>query len=136
MSITNVFQVYDGPNVLSPLVTTLDDGSVIPAPIFSNGSTLTMAYKSYPRRGLLDMSYTSTDQGAIQQVYNDITCFKVCILLMCCFRIGRGCGGRIYNVKGMVTSPMYPNLYKVSSTCRWDIAVPRPNSVKISFKGV
>ncbi|KAL4149890.1 hypothetical protein QTP88_003741 [Uroleucon formosanum] len=108
---SNYLKVYDGPNVLSPLVITLDGASVIPAPIFSNGSTLTMAYKAYPRRGLLDMSYTSTDQG-------------------------RGCGGRIYNVKGMVTSPMYPNLYKVSSTCRWDIAVPRPNSVKISFKGV
>jgi len=42
----------------------------------------------------------------------------------------------MFNVKGMVTSPMYPKLYRVSSTCRWDIAVPRPNSVKISFKGV
>jgi len=69
-----VIQVYDGPTVLSPLVTTLNDVRLIPPPVFSTGSTLTMAYKTYPHSGLLDMSYTSTDQGATIQVYNDITC--------------------------------------------------------------
>ncbi|KAL5234243.1 hypothetical protein ACI65C_001653 [Semiaphis heraclei] len=108
-AISNYLKVYDGPTVLSPLLTTLNDVRLIPPPVFSTGSTLTMAYKAYPLSGLLDMSYTSTDQG-------------------------RGCGGKMFNVKGTVTSPMYPRLYKVSSTCRWDIAVPRPNSVKISFK--
>ncbi|XP_022177373.1 cubilin-like [Myzus persicae] len=107
--ISNYLKVYDGPTVSSPLITTLEDMRLIPSPIFSTGSTLTMAYKTYPSSGLLDMSYTSTDRG-------------------------RGCGGKMFNVKGTVTSPMYPNLYRVSSTCRWDIAVPRPNSVNISFK--
>lgn len=127
--------MYDGPTVLSPLITTLNDVRLIPPPVFSTGSTLTMAYKTYPNSGLLDMSYTSTDKGAILQVYNNMTCIRVFILLMFKY-IGRGCGGKIFNVKGTVTSPMYPNLYRVSSTCRWDIAVPRPNSVKVVFKGV
>uniref|UniRef100_A0A2H8TEF1 Cubilin n=1 Tax=Melanaphis sacchari TaxID=742174 RepID=A0A2H8TEF1_9HEMI len=108
-AVSNYLKVYDGPNVSATLLTILNDNRLIPPPIFSTGPSLTMVYKTYPIPGLLDMSYTSTDQG-------------------------RGCGGRMFNVKGTVTSPMYPNLYRVNSVCRWDIAVPIPNSIKIIFQ--
>jgi len=119
-----------------PLITTLNDIRLIPPPIFSTGPSLTMAYKTYPKPGSLDMSYTSTDKGKILQV--DTYIISTCIIYWCVVspRIGRGCGGSMFNVKGTVTSPMYPNLYRVSSVCRWDIAVPKPNSVKITFQGM
>lgn len=47
---------------------------------------------------------------------------------------GRGCGGRMFNTEGIVTSPMYPLTYRKSTICRWDIAVPRPYPVIIMFK--
>jgi len=49
---------------------------------------------------------------------------------------GRGCGGKMFNVGGVLTSPLYPLLYRKSATCRWDIEVPRPYPITIAFRGV
>lgn len=76
-----VLQVYDGSNVSMPLITTLNDVRLIPPPIFSTGPSLTMAYKTYPKPGSLDMSYTSTDKGKILQVYSNI--ISTCIIYWC-----------------------------------------------------
>lgn len=50
--------------------------------------------------------------------------------------IGRGCGGKMFNIDGTIVSPMYPMAYNKNSTCRWDIAVPRPHPITIHFRGV
>jgi len=50
--------------------------------------------------------------------------------------IGRGCGGKMFNMDGMIMSPMYPMVYNKNSTCRWDLEVPRPNPIRIMFRGM
>lgn len=65
-----LFQVYDGLNVSSPLLLTILENShhhdIIPPPVFSTGPSLTMAFRSTNVfQEVLDISYTSTDQGTI-----------------------------------------------------------------------
>lgn len=64
-----LLQVYDGPSISSPLIINLNrrTRSGIPSPIFSTGPSLTMSYEiDYPDGDIaFDISYTSTDQGAI-----------------------------------------------------------------------
>ncbi|CAI6368736.1 unnamed protein product [Macrosiphum euphorbiae] len=110
-SSSNYLKVYDGPSISSPQVTTLNGMYKMTShPVFSTGPSLTIAYKTTGGWiGLLDMSYISTDQG-------------------------RGCGGKMFYMDGTITSPMYPMVYNKSSTCRWDIAVPRPNAIRVQFK--
>lgn len=50
--------------------------------------------------------------------------------------IGRGCGGKMFNKDGTIVSPMFSMVYNKNSTCRWDIAVPRPHPITIQFRGV
>ncbi|KAF4532443.1 hypothetical protein B566_EDAN014448 [Ephemera danica] len=45
----------------------------------------------------------------------------------------RGCGGRIFNTAGSVTSPLYPSNIRNNTECRWDITVPEQSIVKIKF---
>ena len=47
---------------------------------------------------------------------------------------GRGCGGRIYNYGGVFTSPMYPNSYRNSSVCVWDVSVPKGMKILLHFR--
>ncbi|XP_029345465.1 cubilin isoform X2 [Acyrthosiphon pisum] len=110
-SSSNYLKVYDGPSVSSPQVTTLNEKyKITPYPVFSTGPSLTIAYKATDILiGFFDLSYTSTDQG-------------------------RGCGGKMFNMDGMIMSPLYPMVYSKSSTCRWDLAVPRPNPIRIMFR--
>ncbi|MBO8695557.1 hypothetical protein INO35_14385, partial [Staphylococcus aureus] len=56
---------------------------ITPYPVFSTGPSLTIAYKATDILiGFFDLSYTSTDQG-------------------------RGCGGKMFNMDGMIMSPLY-----------------------------
>lgn len=59
------FQVYDGPNVFSPLLYNFSNENSNLPPAFSTGPSLTMTFKD--KRVLfgasLDFSYTSSDQG-------------------------------------------------------------------------
>ena len=49
--------------------------------------------------------------------------------------IKTGCGGDVYNVKGVVTSPMYPTAYTEISDCRWNLKVPDGHLIGINFNG-
>jgi len=40
----------------------------------------------------------------------------------------------MFNVEGAITSPLYPFVYRKNAACRWDIAVPRPYSISVSFR--
>ncbi|XP_045482434.1 cubilin [Harmonia axyridis] len=56
----------------------------------------------------IDLTYTSTDKG-------------------------RGCGGTIYDVAGVFTSPMYPKDYRNNNLCVWYIRVPTGTRVELDF---
>ncbi|VVC39263.1 EGF-like, conserved site,EGF-like calcium-binding domain,CUB domain,EGF domain,EGF-like calcium- [Cinara cedri] len=107
----NFLKIYDGPSVFSPLINAdIPMKYSGPFSIFSTGPSLTMSFKMSPDFiGMFDMIYTSTKEG-------------------------RGCGGKIYNTEGLVTSPLYPYVYRKNATCKWDIAVPRPHSINILFR--
>lgn len=110
-------------------------------PVFSTGPSLTIAYKTTGGWiGLLDMSYISTDQGRMSAktalLIAVLKYYCVFYWLMSDTNIGRGCGGKMFYMDGTITSPMYPMVYNKSSTCRWDIAVPRPNAIRVQFKSM
>ncbi|XP_023016013.2 cubilin [Leptinotarsa decemlineata] len=77
-------------------------GYRIPDPIFSFTNQLFV--HSFAKDGTrfmmkFDFVYTSTDNG-------------------------RGCGGEMYNNKGKVYSPLYPNAFRNDTECTWVIKVP------------
>ena len=47
----------------------------------------------------------------------------------------KGCGGEVYNVNGVVTSPTYPIAYTQVSDCRWNLKVPEGHLIAIKFNG-
>ncbi|KAG5893860.1 hypothetical protein JTB14_005469 [Gonioctena quinquepunctata] len=77
-------------------------GYRLPDPVFSWSNKLYIHAKN--NKDILiamryDFSYTSTEDG-------------------------RGCGGELYNTKGKIYSPMYPNVFRNDTTCTWVIKVP------------
>ncbi|KAK0081191.1 hypothetical protein PV325_012606, partial [Microctonus aethiopoides] len=102
-------QIHDG-DFSAPLLATLC-GMQTPSPVFSTGNKLSL--HSISDRGYTwenyDITYTSTDKG-------------------------QGCGGKIYNYNGRFTSPLYPNNYRNSSSCVWDVSVPRGFIITLEFE--
>lgn len=77
-------------------------GLRIPDPVFSYTNKLYIhvySEQTYPYMLSYDVGYTSTDAG-------------------------RGCGGTLYNYKGWVSSPLYPNEFRNNTVCKWTITVP------------
>ncbi|KAF4527381.1 hypothetical protein B566_EDAN015950 [Ephemera danica] len=84
-------------------------GNVTPSPIFSTGNKLLIKFwNTLTGYREYDLTYMTTDKG-------------------------RGCGGRIFNTAGSVTSPLYPSNIRNNTECRWDITVPEQSIVKIKF---
>lgn len=50
-------------------------------------------------------------------------------------KIGRGCGGELYNYGGTFSSPGYPNPDRNNTDCTWMIAVPMNLVVALQFQG-
>lgn len=71
--------MYDGPSNTSKLVATLSEINTIPPPVFSTGPSLTMSVK-FGWGTRLDISYTSTDQGANTVIFTNISTNKDCVL--------------------------------------------------------
>ncbi|XP_050328157.1 cubilin homolog [Bactrocera neohumeralis] len=46
---------------------------------------------------------------------------------------GPGCGGNIYNTRGTIVNPFYPNNVRNNSDCRWNIRVPANLHILLSF---
>ncbi|CAF4844414.1 unnamed protein product [Pieris macdunnoughi] len=46
---------------------------------------------------------------------------------------GRGCGGRLINEFGRITSPMYPEVYRKRSTCEWELETPIGIQLRLHF---
>ncbi|KAF4524800.1 hypothetical protein B566_EDAN010175 [Ephemera danica] len=85
-------------------------GFIIPSPIFSTGNKLYIKSWTTPSSWYrhYDLTYMTTDKG-------------------------RGCGGRIFNTAGSVTSPLYPSNLRNNTECRWDITVPEQSIVQMRF---
>ena len=45
------------------------------------------------------------------------------------------CGGRIFESRGMLTTPNYPGDYPPSQTCEWIITVLPGRTIKVNFEG-
>ncbi|CAH0721455.1 unnamed protein product, partial [Brenthis ino] len=45
----------------------------------------------------------------------------------------RGCGGQFFSDSGQFTSPFYPNEYRRTSTCEWEIETPVGTRVMLRF---
>ncbi|KAG5881771.1 hypothetical protein JTB14_021141 [Gonioctena quinquepunctata] len=77
-------------------------GYKLPNPVFSFSNKLFIHARNSIERGFLmryDFVYTSTEDG-------------------------RGCGGELFNNKGKIYSPMYPDVFRNDTTCTWLIQVP------------
>ena len=46
---------------------------------------------------------------------------------------GRGCGGTLYNTRGVVTSPDYPRPHAQASNCEWTLKVPPGQRIQLRF---
>ncbi|KAI5643882.1 CUB domain-containing protein [Phthorimaea operculella] len=46
---------------------------------------------------------------------------------------GRGCGGKLQNVLGSVTSPLYPDTYQKQATCEWELETPSNTRLRLKF---
>ncbi|XP_045485243.1 cubilin-like [Pieris rapae] len=46
---------------------------------------------------------------------------------------GRGCGGKLVNELGRITSPMYPEVYRKRSTCEWELETPIGTRLRLHF---
>ena len=52
---------------------------------------------------------------------------RLCLYLLLCHYhkwLLRGCGGELYDTRGVVTSPSYPATYNTTSDCYWTLRVP------------
>ena len=87
-------------------------GNAIFPTIHSSGSSLWFKYVTAAEGRTLgrnyDLFYTSTDQGM-------------------------GCGGTLYNTRGVVTSPNFPQAYAQLSNCQWTLKVPPGQKIELRF---
>ena len=106
-----LFKARDGPTQSSPLIGKYCGNAIFPT-IHSSGSSLWFKYvtaaegRTFGRN--YDLFYTSTDQGM-------------------------GCGGTLYNTRGVVTSPNFPQAYAQLSNCQWTLKVPPGQKIELRF---
>ncbi|CAH0562353.1 unnamed protein product [Brassicogethes aeneus] len=102
-------EIRDGISETSPSIFKAC-GYAVPPPVFSTTNKLWVKTwgKENSRMGY-DITYTSSDKG-------------------------RGCGGQLYNDKGVFTSPMYPNIYKNNTLCTWNVRVPLSLYAAVTFR--
>ncbi len=44
-----------------------------------------------------------------------------------------GCGGTLYDARGVVTSPGFPNNHSSASDCTWTLKVPQGQRIEMKF---
>ncbi|XP_075972136.1 cubilin [Anticarsia gemmatalis] len=78
-------------------------------PVFSSSRYLLLHnHQIDNNRITFDMSYVTTDKGS-------------------------GCGGKMNNLVGAVTSPLYPKTYRNNSVCEWELETPVSTRLMIRF---
>ena len=107
----NFLQARDGPTQSSPLIGKYCGNAIFPT-IHSSGSNLWFKYviaeggRNWGRN--YELFYTSSDQGM-------------------------GCGGTLYNTRGVVTSPNFPQAHAQLSNCQWTLKVPPGQKIELRF---
>ncbi|GBP07555.1 Cubilin [Eumeta japonica] len=107
---TMTLQIFDGDTATATLLTTISESNSDIA-VFSTGSNV-LIRKNGTQAGSgisFDMNYYTSDKG-------------------------RGCGGRLHNIVGIVASPLYPNTYRHVGTCEWELETPAATRLKLQFK--
>lgn len=78
-------------------------------PAFSTGRYMLLhSHKNNGDRVYYELNYITTDKGP-------------------------GCGGKLINEIGIVTSPMYPEKYRKQSSCEWQLETPYGTHLKLHF---
>ncbi|XP_075972498.1 cubilin homolog [Anticarsia gemmatalis] len=76
--------------------------------VFSTGRYM-LLHSDYSSSPLMyDMNYVITDKGV-------------------------GCGGKLHNIIGTVTSPMYPETYRKINVCEWELETPTGTNLMLKF---
>lgn len=99
---------YDGNKLTSPLLRTVyvyeDDTA-----IFSSGRYLLLHNHINVSAITYDLNYMTTNKG-------------------------RGCGGKLHNIVGIVTSPFYNDIYLEQATCEWELETPYGSKLMLHFR--
>ena len=107
---SSFLKVRDGPSQSSPLINKFWGRAIIDT-IHSSGNNLWFRYYTSSTRRYgrnYDLFYLSTEAG-------------------------RGCGGTLYNTRGVVTSPEYPRPHAQASNCEWILKVPPGQRIQLKF---
>ncbi|XP_028042901.1 cubilin homolog [Bombyx mandarina] len=106
--------IYDGNNTSSPKILTINT-IYTDASVFSSGNYVLLhnhqsdeTHAIYDRI-TFDLNYVATDKG-------------------------RGCGGKLSNEIGKITSPLYPEIYRRRSTCEWELETPPGTQLVLRFE--
>ncbi|VVC99646.1 unnamed protein product [Leptidea sinapis] len=102
-------ELLDGNMTSSPILYKVVNEYLIEKSIFSTGRYMLLHNSiSGNSQNTYDLNYVITDKG-------------------------QGCGGKLVNEVGRVTSPLYPEVYRKKSTCEWDLETPPGTRLLLRF---
>ncbi|KAJ0177495.1 hypothetical protein K1T71_007504 [Dendrolimus kikuchii] len=102
-------QIFDGNDTKSKELIKIQGSYDYNYPIFSSGRYLLLHnHENANNRLTYDLSYVTTDKGP-------------------------GCGGKLVNELGRVTSPLYPSVYRHLARCEWELETPVGTKVMLRF---
>ncbi|XP_068628109.1 cubilin-like [Battus philenor] len=104
-------EIFDGDSTKAPSLIKLSKVVYGYATAFSTGRNLLLHNHALDSHLLttFEMNYVITDKG-------------------------RGCGGKLNNVVGRVTSPLYPEVYRKKNTCEWELETPHGTHLMLKFE--
>ncbi|KAG6453574.1 hypothetical protein O3G_MSEX008219 [Manduca sexta] len=106
-------EIFDGNNTNAPQLIKIT--TEYSNPVFSSGRYILLhnhdsdVDSSYTAHMNYDLVYMTTDKG-------------------------KGCGGRLMNIIGKVTSPLYPRVYRNVNTCVWELETPSNTRLFLRFE--
>ncbi|XP_026326618.1 cubilin homolog [Hyposmocoma kahamanoa] len=104
------FEVFDGNSTTASKLLTVKTDSIDPPMLFSTGRFLLLHSVYTPSmHATFDLYYVATDKG-------------------------RGCGGKMQNTLGILSSPLYPEVYRQKGTCEWELETPYGTHLQLHFK--
>ncbi|KAI8440547.1 hypothetical protein MSG28_001789 [Choristoneura fumiferana] len=102
-------QVFDGKTTSSPSLIKIATESNSDETVFSTGNNLLLRSHNVGNDHVTyDLNYIITNKG-------------------------RGCGGKLTNEFGRVASPLYPNIYRQTNTCEWELETPANTKLRLDF---
>ncbi|CAB3235739.1 unnamed protein product [Arctia plantaginis] len=103
------FKIYDGNKTNAKQLFAISNDYENNYPVFSTGRH--MLLHSHQNNGnvvTFDLNYVTSNKG-------------------------NGCGGKLHNAVGTVTSPFYPKTYRHKNTCEWELETPVGTYLLIRF---